>query len=57
MSDGRPSCESLYTLNAVSASEPGGPGPIPPGTSLTHASVETIDNDRASLMLDAAVVR
>lgn len=46
---------SLYAVTAV-PSEPGGPDPIPPGTSLT-ASVETIDNDRASLMLDADVVR
>ena len=37
------------------ASEGGDPKPEP-GTALT-ASIETIDNDRAGLMLDAGVVR
>lgn len=53
---GQLTSDSLYTLSAVSTSEPGDPDPLPPGTSLT-ASIETIDNDRASLMLDADVVR
>lgn len=50
---------SLYGITAVPSSETAGreePDEIPPGTSLT-ASVETIDNDRTSLMLDANVVR
>lgn len=56
MSDDQVIGDSLYTINAISTSEPGEPDPLPPGTSLT-ASVETIDNDRASLMLDANVIR
>ncbi|WP_404385794.1 hypothetical protein LL946_06055 [Knoellia locipacati] len=56
MSNDRLIGDSLYTLNAISTSEQGEPEPLPPGTSLT-ASVETIDNDRASLMLDADVIR
>jgi hypothetical protein len=47
---------SLYTSSAVEAPTDSEPNPFPPGTSLT-ASVETIDNDRARLMLDAGVVR
>ncbi len=48
--------DSLYSLSAVSTSEPGESDSPPPGTTLT-ASVETIDNDRAGLLLDADVVR
>lgn len=44
---------SLYTSGAVTAAE--GSTPFP-GT-LRTASIETIDNDRAGLMLDAGVVR
>lgn len=47
---------SLYTKTAVRSADPSDPDEIPPGTSLT-ASVETIDNDVAALMVDAGVVR
>lgn len=47
---------SFYAVNAVAASSGGEPNPIPPGTVLTH-SIETIDNDRAGLMLEVGVLR
>jgi hypothetical protein len=48
---------SLYCVNAVEVPDrPGNPNPYPPGTMLT-ASVETIDNDRAALMMHVGVVR
>lgn len=47
---------SFYDVSAVAASSGGEPDPIPPGTVLTH-SIETIDNDRAGLMLEAGVLR
>ncbi|WP_344770066.1 hypothetical protein [Aeromicrobium panaciterrae] len=45
---------SLYNANAQPVSEPG-PRPAP-GTIETNA-VETIDNDRATLLIDAGVIR
>lgn len=45
--------ESLYDL-ALADRE--GSNPYPPGTMKT-ASIETIDNDVAYLMLDAGVIR
>lgn len=46
---------SLYQKNATRAADPK-PEPFPPGTIKT-ASIETIDNDVARLLLDAGVVR
>jgi hypothetical protein len=48
---------SLYSVNAVEVPDrPGNPKPYPPGTVYT-ASIETIDNDRAALMMHVGVVR
>jgi hypothetical protein len=48
---------SLYELSAVPAPKcADGGGQPPPGTTLT-ASVETVDNDRAGMMLSLGVVR
>jgi hypothetical protein len=50
------SCPSLYELTAVKIDrDPGNPAP-PPGTVYT-ASIETIDNDRAGLLMQVGVVR
>ena len=49
---------SLYDLTAVPVPmdcDPGDPTP-PPGTVYT-ASIETIDNDQAALMLHTGIVR
>ncbi|TDO68989.1 hypothetical protein EV651_10123 [Kribbella sp. VKM Ac-2571] len=48
---------SLYSINAIEVPDPpGNPNPYPPGTMLT-ASVETVDNDRAALLMHVGVVR
>lgn len=48
--------ESLYSSSSIRASSDEPEPDIPPGTALT-ASVETIDNDRADLMLAVGIVR
>ena len=49
--------QSLYSVNAIEVPDPpGNPNPYPPGTMLT-ASVETVDNDRAALLMHVGVVR
>lgn len=50
-----PRASSLYSLNAVTRPESSDPRPYP-GT-IETAQIETIDNDRAALLLDAGVVR
>lgn len=50
---------SLYPVTAVPITSTSGdsePDPDPPGTIHT-ASYETVDNDRAALMLNVGVVR
>ena len=48
--------ESLYELlGTTPTQEPGRPKPFPPGTTLT-ASVETVDNDCAALLLSVGAL-
>lgn len=48
---------SLYRVNAIEVPQDAGPGgPTPPGTVYT-ASIETIDNDRADLLLELGIIR
>ncbi len=52
----RPSSQSLYSSNCVPTQvDASDPKPFP-GT-IETAQIETVDNDRAGLMLDAGVVR